>query len=193
MFPLNVILFPGEQTALHLFEPRYRQLLADIEPNDRMFGIPYPEEESGQLRYCTVVELVSVTKRHAGGESDIIIEGKYLGKMRSFYDPVPDRLYAGGTIEVIDHLTSGKAGEKVTSELDLLRQTIGPKAEALASEEYAYLHRIIGSLGLPNEQKLRFLKLNDPDAREQLLANLLRYSRLLIEQERNIDNGIFPN
>lgn len=192
MFPLNVILFPGEQTALHLFEPRYRQLLADIEPNDRMFGIPYPEED-GKLRYCTVVELVSVTKRHAGGESDIIIEGKFLGKMRSFYDPAPDRLYAGGTVEVIDQLSSGKAGEQVISELDQLRQTIGPKAEALNTEEFAYLSRIIGSLGLPTEQKLRFLKLNDPDAREQLLANLLRYSRLLIEQERNIQNGIFPN
>lgn len=192
MFPLNIILFPGEQTALHLFEPRYRQLLSDIESNDRMFGIPYPEED-GQLRYCSVVQLVSVTKRHAGGESDIIIEGKFLGKMRSFYDPSPDRLYAGGTVEIIDQLSSGKAGTQVMTELDQLRETIGPKAEALASEEYAYLHRIIGSLGLPNEQKLRFLKLNDPDAREQLLANLLRYSRLLIEQERNIENGIFPN
>lgn len=39
LFPLGMVLLPGTRLPLHLFEPRYRQLLADIEQGDRRFGI----------------------------------------------------------------------------------------------------------------------------------------------------------
>src|SRR5256886_11140187 len=41
IFPLPIILFPGAPQPLHIFEPRYRQLLADCLAADRRFGVPY--------------------------------------------------------------------------------------------------------------------------------------------------------
>ena len=41
LFPLRIFLFPGEQTTLHLFEPRYLQLSTDCINNNECFGIPY--------------------------------------------------------------------------------------------------------------------------------------------------------
>src|SRR2546428_9832453 len=39
IFPLPIILFPGAPQPLHIFEPRYRQLLADCLAADRRFGV----------------------------------------------------------------------------------------------------------------------------------------------------------
>ena len=41
MFPLRIFLFPGEQTTLHIFEPRYLQLITECLENNVCFGIPY--------------------------------------------------------------------------------------------------------------------------------------------------------
>lgn len=191
-FPLEVVLFPGEQSSLHIFEPRYRELLADIEHSGGMFGISYPEDK-GHMRYCSIVSLVAVSKRHPGGESDIIIVGEELGRITAFYDPTPGKLYAGGSVEIIDNITNDKANENVIGELYLLRETIGPKADMLLSDEYRYLYRIISSLGLSTQQKLKYLKLNDPNAQQQHVANLLKFTRLIVQQEQRIENGVFPN
>src|SRR5437016_2657417 len=49
IFPLPLVLFPGVPQPLHIFEPRYRQLLADCLAGDRRFGIAYaaPPEQEG--------------------------------------------------------------------------------------------------------------------------------------------------
>ena len=41
LFPLRIFLFPGEQTTLHVFEPRFLQLATDCINHDQHFGIPY--------------------------------------------------------------------------------------------------------------------------------------------------------
>ncbi|MGH7567421.1 MAG: LON peptidase substrate-binding domain-containing protein, partial [Gemmatimonadales bacterium] len=41
IFPLPLVLFPGATQPLHIFEPRYRRLLADCLESDKRFGIAY--------------------------------------------------------------------------------------------------------------------------------------------------------
>jgi Lon protease-like protein len=41
VFPLSVVLFPGVPLPLHIFEPRYRQMIADISAGNRLFGVSY--------------------------------------------------------------------------------------------------------------------------------------------------------
>ena len=48
IFPLPLVLFPGALQPLHIFEPRYRQLLADALAGDRRFGIAYAAETPGR-------------------------------------------------------------------------------------------------------------------------------------------------
>ena len=48
LFPLPLVLFPGVPLPLHIFEPRYRQLLADIRVNDNLFGLSFFDPESGE-------------------------------------------------------------------------------------------------------------------------------------------------
>jgi hypothetical protein len=191
-FPLDLILFPGEQTALHLFEPRYKALLNDIEAGDGQFAIPYPELK-GNFRYASVVELVSVTSRNPTGESDIIIEGKELGRVKSFQPEMEGKLYAGGQVRIYEYMQNWVANTQVQTELALLAETLGKKAEIFATLEYRQIMRIMTSLQLPTEQKHRFLRLNSPDLQQQFLADLLRFSRFIVLQEQKMVNGFFLN
>ena len=46
IFPLPVVLFPGMPMPLHIFEPRYRKMLADIRAGDNLFGLSYFDSDS---------------------------------------------------------------------------------------------------------------------------------------------------
>ena len=67
MFPLSIFPLPGELVPLHIFEPRYRQLLQDAETRDISFGI-YFNHISNTNKLGSLVKLESVLKRYAGGE-----------------------------------------------------------------------------------------------------------------------------
>jgi len=46
LFPLPLVLFPGVPQPLHVFEPRYRRLLADVRASNNLFGLSYHDENS---------------------------------------------------------------------------------------------------------------------------------------------------
>ena len=57
MFPLSTVLFPGADLPLHVFEPRFRQLIADVADSTRTFGtvlISAGSEVGGGDRRCTI-------------------------------------------------------------------------------------------------------------------------------------------
>lgn len=48
IFPLPLVLFPGVPLPLHIFEPRYRRLLADVRASDNLFGLS-PFEQGAEF------------------------------------------------------------------------------------------------------------------------------------------------
>ncbi len=48
LFPLPIVLFPGVPLPLHIFEPRYRQMLADIRAHDSLFGLSFFDETESE-------------------------------------------------------------------------------------------------------------------------------------------------
>ena len=68
LFPLQLVVFPNEKLNLHLFEPRYRQLLADVEAEGISFGIPSFLDDK-IMPIGTEVVLKEVVERYpTGGE-----------------------------------------------------------------------------------------------------------------------------
>lgn len=74
LFPLDLVLFPGEAQPLHIFEPRYRQLLADCLAADAPFGITY----DGNPRPGTLGTFARVRAAQAlpDGRSNIVVTGE---------------------------------------------------------------------------------------------------------------------
>ena len=75
LFPLDVVLFPGTPLPLHIFEPRYKELITECIDQKRRFGIVRAAEEGMAEVGCTA-EIVAVTKKHEDGKMDIVTEGR---------------------------------------------------------------------------------------------------------------------
>jgi Lon protease-like protein len=77
IFPLSVVLFPGNPLPLHIFEPRYRRMLADCLAGDRRFGLTPVAKESGVPEPGAVgcVAEVRVNQELPDGRSNIVVVG----------------------------------------------------------------------------------------------------------------------
>jgi Lon protease-like protein len=88
LFPLDVVLFPGTPLPLHIFEPRYRELISECLETRKAFGIvrvkkEEVDEEAGAEEQDTrladvgcTAEIIAVTKTHPDGRMDIVTEGR---------------------------------------------------------------------------------------------------------------------
>jgi Lon protease-like protein len=80
LFPLSVVLFPGVPLPLHIFEPRYRQMLADIRTGNGLFGLSYFDSSSSQQETPPVdsigcVAKLTETQAFPDGRSNILTVG----------------------------------------------------------------------------------------------------------------------
>jgi Lon protease-like protein len=75
LFPLDLVLFPGAPLPLHIFEPRYKELVAECLEQKKMFGLVRAKENAVAEVGCTAA-ILSVTKQYEDGRLDIATEGK---------------------------------------------------------------------------------------------------------------------
>ena len=98
LFPLNLVLFPGEPLPLHIFEPRYRQLLADCLAGDQRFGITASiPPEPGAIGS---IARIRATQPLADGRSNIVVMGERRFALRSLLPE--DTPYLVGAVEEFD-------------------------------------------------------------------------------------------
>jgi hypothetical protein len=97
MFPLTLLPLPGELVPLHIFEPRYRQLLTDLETTDISFGI-YLNHQCNEKKIEALMKLESVIKRYPAGESDIVLRCIDIFSMKRLLRHYKSKMYPGGEI-----------------------------------------------------------------------------------------------
>jgi Lon protease-like protein len=98
MFPLTLLPVPGELVPLHIFEPRYKQLLQDAETSDFSFGI-FCNHYLNQEKLGSLMKLESIIKRYPGGEADIIVRCIDNFKMDKLFRTFRSKLYPGGEVQ----------------------------------------------------------------------------------------------
>ena len=74
IFPLGIVVFPEEVLNLHIFEPRYKQLVNDCYAEAKSFGIP-TVLENGVNELGTLVEIVEIVEVYEDGKMDIRTKG----------------------------------------------------------------------------------------------------------------------
>src|SRR6267142_625612 len=80
LFPLPVVLFPGVPLPLHIFEPRYREMLSDIRVSNSFFGLSYfdsstSDKETPPVGHTGCVAEVTEVQELADGRSNILTIG----------------------------------------------------------------------------------------------------------------------
>ena len=75
LFPLNVVLLPGADLPLHIFEPRYRQMIRQCVENKTEFGLLLSLPK-GIVRVGCTAEVIEVVKRYDDGRLDVLAVGR---------------------------------------------------------------------------------------------------------------------
>jgi Lon protease-like protein len=88
LFPLGIVLLPTERVPLHIFEPRYRELIGECLEEDREFGLLYADEE-GVRDTGTRARVAAILERFDDGRLNIVV--------------------VGGSRFVVERLTEGRA------------------------------------------------------------------------------------
>ncbi len=75
LFPLDLVLFPGIPLPLHIFEPRYREMISECLARKKSFGVVRAKEEGVAEIGCTA-EIITVANKYPDGRMDIVTEGR---------------------------------------------------------------------------------------------------------------------
>lgn len=177
MFPLSLLPLPGELVPLHIFEPRYRQLLQDAEADDIRFGIFFTNtintEQIGSL-----MKLESVIKRYPGGEADIVVKCHDIFTMDKLYRTFKSKLYPGGDVTLAEIDLNEMGGGKLT-ELFLEYLT---KRSITRQQGFFSLYNMAQELNLEVNDRYTFLTA-DHVGRVNFLLQRIKYQTQILDQE----------
>lgn len=167
LFPLQLVVFPGEDLNLHIFEPRYKQLVHEAEANGQSFGIPV--YLNGKVQDVgTEVELVEVVKRYANGEMDIATKGKGLFLLDEFFPVMPNRLYPGGEIRplAVDVVEDVAMNIEILDLVGELFRLLNIRRQVPDIVDGFLLYEVAHHIGLKLEQEYELLCLYRPEERQ---------------------------
>ena len=102
IFPLELVVYPGENVNLHIFEERYKQLISDCHKEKKPFGIP-PVIKNKIAETGVLVEVVDIVKQYDDGRMDITTKGVSIFKILEVINSIPAKLYSGA---IVKHLSN---------------------------------------------------------------------------------------
>ena len=199
IFPLGIVVYPEEQLNLHIFEPRYKQLIKECIAENKPFGIPSVVDRK-IAEYGTLVEIVRVEKTYDNGELDVVTRGIKVFRILEVIKGIPDKLFSGAIVSYPDnqfnnnnrlHAQVLHAMRELHSILQISK-SFHKEDEALLSYDIA--HHV--GLSLTEEYELLYL-FQELQRLEYLKRHLLKVIPLMAEMERLKDrvklNGHFRN
>lgn len=180
MFPLDVVLFPGAPLPLHIFEPRYREMIGELLATKETFGVVRAVKEGIADVGCTA-EIVALAKQYEDGRMDIVTEGRErfevmnVDTQRSFFRA--EVLYFVDEPERASSDEVARLLEAHTEALTLL----GATADTPPADEKDLSFLIAGAMPFDLDFKQKLLALRSEAKRVQAL---LEYYEALIPSLR---------
>lgn len=192
IFPLNLVAFPGEKLNLHIFEPRYKQLVKDVLTQDQLFGIP--AYIHNKLEYGTLVKIMSVEKIYEDGRMDIKTSGVRVFKVVDFANPWQDKLYSAGELEWIGDVNNGS--DYTRSEIrklvaDLYRIIKNTPEEIFQTDFHTF--EVAHKIGLTIEQEYEFFIIEEEAKRQQYILQHLKKALAVMRGIHDTQNRIKQN
>jgi Lon protease-like protein len=171
LFPLGMVLLPGEMVQLHIFEERYKLLIGECLETGGEFGIVWLSEDRLHDIGCTA-RVSDVLERFDDGRMNILVSGGRPFRLRRRVDDLP---YPAGDVELLD-LPEDPADPALASEAreryaDLVERVTDerPPLESL-SELDAFA--MAGPIEFEPQEKQRLLELTPEDERLRMVAGL---------------------
>jgi Lon protease-like protein len=174
IFPLGIVVYPGETLNLHIFEPRYKQLINECHTNKRLFGIPAvigkKLQESGSL-----MEITELSNVYDNGEMDIRTRGIRLFRILELIKEVPDKLYSGAIVNYPETHEQGNPElmQKLMNSIRELHRLLKVNKDFKKNDDELKIYEVAHHIGLSVEEEYELLMLTDERQRQEYLKRHL--------------------
>lgn len=111
IFPLAIVVYPGEQLNLHIFEPRYKELITECFAEAKPFGIPTVLSK-GLADLGTLVQITEIAAVHPDGKMDIRTRGLEVFRILEVVKSIPDKMFSGA---IVNYPVNTHTGNKLLS------------------------------------------------------------------------------
>lgn len=195
LFPLNLVAYPTEVVRLHIFEPRYKQLILECFGYNKPLGIAlYANGKIGD--YGTEMRLLDIVRRFPNGEMDIELQGSRVFKVENYETQVTDKLYPGGTVQILENIqdTDLELTERIAEKIKILYSALKINKKIEDYSVFSIGHHI----GLTLEQEYALLQITHEKERQVFILNhLTKIVPVVVQIERLKErvrlNGHFKN
>ncbi len=185
LFPLGIVLLPTERVPLHIFEPRYRELIAECLEEDGEFGLIYADEE-GVREIGTLARVADVLDRFDDGRLNVIVEGgarfrvERLTRGRSFMTAVVAPLE--DDLSDVEEETAARAAGAFRALAALAGAATDPPDESSPRLSY----ELAAQVELAPDAKQDLLESRSEQERLELVAELLDLARQTLIATREL-------
>jgi Lon protease-like protein len=185
LFPLELVLLPTERVPLHIFEPRYKELIGECLRSGREFGLVL-QDDRGRREIGTRAAVVEVLQVFDDGRMNIVVEGHDRFRVRGL---TSGREFLTGDVEPVDD-EDGVADESDTEEaLALFRRLVeaaGGEIDEPDETSGPLSFQIAARIDFGTEPKQELLELRSEPARLRQLCPLLEAAIEAVQREREI-------
>jgi len=172
LFPLEVVLLPGTPLPLHIFEPRYKEMIGECLANSAPFGVIRALENGIAEVGCTA-EIITVTKEYPDGRMDLICEGR---KRFEVLEVNQERSFLRADVLLVpdDPGVTAEGDKQRAIQLHLEILSLAGAVQDLSSADQNQLSfHLAGSLPLDLDFKQQLLAMRSEEKRIQAVATYL--------------------
>lgn len=175
IFPLAIAVFPGEKLNLHVFEPRYIQLILSCVKTKKPFGIPIVV--NGKISDIgTLVEIVEISANYENGEMDIKTKGLTVFHVLEIIQEIPEKLYSGAIVSYPrnEAMPRPEMMKEIIVDVALLHKLLAVKKEITAEGRELLSYDFAHHIGMSIEEEFEFLQLLQEDQRLEFIRRHLK-------------------
>jgi Lon protease-like protein len=174
IFELPLVLLPGELLPLHIFEERYKRMIARCLEQSEPFGVVFRDDDGGARRIGCEARVTEVTERFDDGRLNIIVTGERPFRVLDRFEATE---YPAGEVEPVevgnDDPGAGAAAQKAREAFAELVERVGGEPPEQSALEAMDSYGIAARVGLPAETKQHLLELRAEPDRMNVLAGAL--------------------
>lgn len=199
IFPLALVVFPGEELNLHIFEPRYKQLIADCLESKKPFGIPAVIKNQ-VAEMGTLAEIIEIVKTYDNGELDIRTKGTKIFRVLEMIPTIPEKGYSGAIVSYPKNEQIGNRDlmEIIVSGIKELHKMLKVEKQFKASGEHLCSYDMAHHAGMSMDEEYEMLGLMKELQRQEYLRRHLKKVMPVVAEMESLkekvkQNGHFRN
>lgn len=173
IFPLGIVVYPGEQLNLHIFEPRYKQLINECFAEAKPFGIP-TVLNNAVSEMGTLVQISEIVEVYEDGKMDVRTQGLRVFRILEIIKSIPDKLYSGAIVNYPHNDTAHRQSvRKVAAAIHELHRLLNVTKDFVKPDDQLTSYDLAHHAGLSVEEEYELLGLLQERQRQEYLKRHL--------------------